>query len=81
MNSNMCKIWWRNALFIVFSGLDFTHHRCNMYLNPRVHDSIPTRKAETPLEMGGEDHEMTVLGLPKMGPGLLQVAQLVVGMN
>jgi hypothetical protein len=27
-------MWWSKALFIGFSGLDFTHHRGTMYIHP-----------------------------------------------
>jgi hypothetical protein len=38
----------------------------NMYLNPRVHGSIPTEGKNYTREGGGEDREVTVSGPPKV---------------
>jgi hypothetical protein len=44
----------------------------NMYLNSRVHGSIPTEDKNYTKEGGGEDHEVAVAGPPKLvGPELL----------
>jgi hypothetical protein len=44
-----------------------------MYLNPRVHGSIPTEGKNSTREGDGEDREVAVPGPPKVvGPGLLQ---------
>jgi hypothetical protein len=43
-----------------------------MYLNPRVHGSIPTKDKNYTRKGGEEDHVVAVLGPPNMvGPGLL----------
>jgi hypothetical protein len=36
-----------------------------MYLNPRVHGSIPTKDKNSTSKWIGEDHEIIVLGAPK----------------
>jgi hypothetical protein len=81
-NNRICNrlSFWRSqhCYFTIFGDPDSasspigSENALNIYLNPKVHGSIPTEGKHSTSEKGGEDREVTVSGPPNVvGPGLL----------